>query len=464
MNVEDLQWQADKWGGVSPRVVDCLVECGHLDLVVQAADKRGDWFCARVAVRELCATEEFERAWAVMKPFAETGWLPAVSAGANILLRWGRVEEALALARPAGATWKVGEVCRAYADVLAKAGRVDEAITVLEPHLVERRVLPSLVEMTEGQGRDERVLELLAPLAEEARRVQAEGRSSALWRALDLQAEVLERSGRVEEAIRILGADVAARRYGPQNTVESYAELLARHGRIEELRQAATSGHAREALPPLVRALEDAGRAREAETMLREFIATTDYPRHCQSLLMHLLAGQKRIDEAVEVVRPTFEDPWDDLLQPAVLMLAENGLHERALRLLDERSPEFLEEALHWVPSNRWWLMGESGRCREAIAEVEAMPGLDAFERDTTIASLLAQDGRPDEAIELLRSHAGLGAATDLAELLIRQNRAAEAIAAIPSVAAQREDAQRWWGTWSSKDAGSTDEPPFGGP
>ncbi|MET9607281.1 hypothetical protein ABZZ17_19725 [Streptomyces sp. NPDC006512] len=460
MNVDDLQWQASNWGGVSPQVVDCLVGGGHLELVVRAADERGDWFCAQAAVRELCATEEFERSWALMKPFADTGWLPAVSAGADILLRWGRVEDALALARPDGATWQAVEVCRAYAEVLVKAGRVDEAITVLEPHLGDARVPASLVEMTEGQGKDERVLELIVPLAEEARRVQAEGRCSSFWEALGLQAAVLERSGRVEEAIQILGADVAARRYGPRNTVASYAELLARHGRIEELRQAATGGHAREALAPLVRILEGAGRAGEAEAMLRAFITTAECPRNGQYLLMNLLAGQHRIDEALEAVRPTFQNLWDGLLQPAVLMLVDHGLHERALRLLDECSPEFLEET-HWVPSNRWWLMGETGRCREAIAEVEAMPDLDADERDSTIASLLAQDGRLDEAIELLRPHAGLSAATDLAKMLIRQNRSAEAIAAIPSVAAQREDAQRRWGTWSSAEAESTDGRPL---
>ncbi|GLV85824.1 hypothetical protein Slala03_55130 [Streptomyces lavendulae subsp. lavendulae] len=287
-------------------MVDHLVEHGHLELVVQAADERGDWFCARAAMRELCAAKDFERAWAVMKPFAETGWLPAVSAGADVRVRWSRAEDALASARPEGATWQAGEVCQAYAKVLVKAGRVDEALTVLEPHLADGRVLPSLVEMTEGRGEDERVLELIVPLAEEARRVQAEGGSSSLWRALDLQAEVLERSGRAEEAMRILGADVAARRYGPQNTVETYAEL--------ELLQAAHDGHAREALPPLVRALKDAGRAHEAETVLRTFIADTDYPDSYQAFLMDLLAGQERIDEAVEAVRPTFAGPWNGLL------------------------------------------------------------------------------------------------------------------------------------------------------
>ena len=41
-------------------------------------------------------------------------------------------------------------------------------------------------------------------------------------------AETLAGTGRADEAIRSLGADVAARRYGPQNTVELYTELLAR--------------------------------------------------------------------------------------------------------------------------------------------------------------------------------------------------------------------------------------------
>lgn len=440
-------------------MVDLLVEGGHLDLVVEAADRRGDWFCARGAARELCTTEEFERAWAVMKPFADSGWLPALSAGADILVRWGRIDEALALVRPDETAWQAVEACRAYAEVLVKTGCVDEAITVLEPHLSDGRIPRSLVEMTEGQGRDDRVLALLVPLAQEARRVQTQGGSHRHWETLDLQAEVLERSGRVDEAISVLGTDVAARRYGPQNTVETYVGLLARHGRIEELHRAVTTGgHAREALRPLVGALQDAGRTGEAETLLRELIAATDYPGSCQSLLMDLLAGQDRIDEAVEVVRPTFEDPWEGLLYVAVRMLAENGLQERALRLLDECSQDFLEET-YWVPSTRWWLMGETGRCREAIAEVAADPDLYADERDITIASLLAQDGRSDEAMELLRTHPGLTAATDLAKLLIRQNRPIDAIAAIPSAAAQREHARRRWSTPNSTEADSIDGP-----
>ncbi|MFF2173154.1 tetratricopeptide repeat protein [[Kitasatospora] papulosa] len=436
MNTENLEWQADSYGGVNPQVVDALLERGYLELVVQAAGEREDWFCARGAARDLCTAGEFGRAWEVVRPFAETGWLPAVSAGADILLEWGRIEEALALVRPDGARREQGEACKVYAQVLVQAGQVDTAIATLVPHLRDERLLSFLVEMTEGQGRDEQILDLVTPLAEEARRMHAEGRRESLGRAMDLQARVLERSGRVEEAIAGLGADVAARRSSAEIMRMSYVRLLARHGRIEDLRQMATADQEDAAFEPLVTALENAGRAEEAEALLRDYIAATHCPANYQVLLMELLVRQGRLDDAVEAVSPTFEDPWNGLLESAVLMLAERGRHEQALGLLEERSPEFLEESAHWVPSNRWWLMAESGRCRDAIAEIETAPELEPEERDPVLAWLLAQDGRLDEAIDLLRSCSGEHG-TQLAELLVRQNRPLEALAAIPRVAAR---------------------------
>lgn len=424
--------------------MDSLLEHGHVDLVVRAAAERGDWFCAQGAVRVLQAAGEFERAWGVMKPFAETGWLPAVSAGVDILLAWGRVEEALTLTCPVGEEPSAG-ACEVYAETLVKCGRVDEAISFLEPHLRDRWTMRCLVAMTEGQGRDARVLELLVPLADEARHHRTQGSPHPLWEALDLQAEVLERSGKVEEAIRVLGDDVAERRYGPQNTVRSYAQLLARHGRVRELQQAATGGHAREAFRPLMKAFTAAGRARDAEEILRRHIATAEYPRNQQWFLLEFLVEQGRIEEAIAVGRPAFEDPWESPLQGVVFLLAENGLHDRALQLLDECSPEFVAEPGDWIPSNRWWLMGEMGRCREAITEIEATPELDAEDRACTIAGLMARDSRLDEAISLLAEHPGHRATTDRAHLLARQNRPLEALAAIPGVAAQREEQDQRW-------------------
>ncbi|MEW2063744.1 hypothetical protein AB0899_23775 [Streptomyces sp. NPDC007002] len=416
-----------------------------MDLVVRTAAERGDWFCAQGAVRALQAKGERERAWEVMKPFTETGWLPAVSAGADVLLAWGRVEEALTLTRPVGEEVPTG-ACEVYAETLVKCGRADEAITFLEPHLRDRWTMRCLVAMTQGQGRDARVLELLVPLADEARHAQAQGRSHPFWEALDLQAEVLERSGRAEEAIRVLGDDVAEHRYGPRNTVQSYAQLLARHGRVEQLQQAVTGGHAREALRPLTKAFTAAGRAQDAEEILRRHIATAEYPGNEQWFLIEFLIEQRRFEEAIAVGRRTFEDPWESPLQGVVFLLAENGLHDRALQLLDECSPEFVAERGDWVPSNRWWLMGELGRCREAINQIEATPERDSEERACTIAGLMAQDSRLDEAISLLAKHPGDRATTDRAHLLARQNRPLEALAAIPDIAAQREKQEQRWG------------------
>ncbi|MFB7330994.1 hypothetical protein ACFC00_05045 [Streptomyces adustus] len=87
--------------------------------------------------------------------------------------------------------------------------------------------------------------------------------------------------------------------------------------------------------------------------------------------------------------------------------------------------------------------MGEAGRAREAIAQVEALPADEVDDRELTIAGLLAQDGRVEEAIALLRRLPGTRAATDLAELLISQDRFAEAVAVIPDVAAQRREKEK---------------------
>lgn len=81
-----------------------LVKCGQVELLIEAARERGDWFCADAAVRELLAAGEADRALAVMEPFAATGWHRALDRVAEIMILQGRVEEALALVRPPGRT------------------------------------------------------------------------------------------------------------------------------------------------------------------------------------------------------------------------------------------------------------------------------------------------------------------------------------------------------------------------
>ncbi|MEU7333696.1 hypothetical protein ABZ668_35055, partial [Streptomyces parvus] len=89
-------------------------------------------------------------------------------------------------------------------------------------------------------------------------------------------------------------------------------------------------------------ALEGVGRAEEAETLLRDCIVAADCPGNYGVLLVELLVRQGRLDDAVEAVRPMFEDRWNGLLQSTVMMLAEHGCHDQALQLLEERSAYWL--------------------------------------------------------------------------------------------------------------------------
>jgi hypothetical protein len=112
VNVDDLEWQLSNLGGVLPRIVDEILERGGLEVLVEAAGEREDWFCAVGAARGLCTAGEFGRAWTVMEPFAASGGQPAVRAGADVLLRWNRVEQALELAHSGGRGQESGDAWR----------------------------------------------------------------------------------------------------------------------------------------------------------------------------------------------------------------------------------------------------------------------------------------------------------------------------------------------------------------
>ncbi|MFJ1708085.1 hypothetical protein [Kitasatospora sp. NPDC088346] len=219
------------------------------------------------------------------------------------------------------------------------------------------------------------MLELLDPLAQSARQARGEARwYHPCHNAQELQAHVLERSGRTEEAIRILGADIAAGRFLTRNTLTAYAELLLRHGRIEALRELGAGNRAGVALPYYARALEGAGRAEEAEMVLREVIGSDEHPDRFRRPLIDLLARQGRLDEAVEVGRPTFEYHDACLLEGVIHLLQKAGRPEDALTLLDERSAEFVDEHPTWFASNRMWLLGEAGRYEEALDHAATRP------------------------------------------------------------------------------------------
>ncbi|WP_046777439.1 tetratricopeptide repeat protein [Streptomyces yangpuensis] len=435
MNVDDLEWQARHFGGLPPGRVDLLLERGGLDLVIRAAAERGEWFCAQGAAQALCRAGEFGRALRVMEPFVATGWRDALWARADILLRAGRSQEALDLVRPDEAGRASAAECRAFAELLTRAGRIDEAVDLLVPHMDESWILSALVEITEGRDRDERMLELIAPHAQSAREARSQGRwDHRFGEAQELQARVLERAGRADEAIGILGRDIAGRRFLAQNTLTAYAELLARHGRLDTLRELAAGGDARTVLDTYARALRDHGRADEAEAVMREAIAADDWVGHRARLSATLLCDG-RLDDAIAVAEPGFG--WYDcsnLLAPLVMLLDRP---EDVLHLMEH--PSVVPHHGHAEFRHQWWAtaLAGLGRVDEAIALAEAHP--DPWTDPRIVkAGLLDTAGRPDDAAAELRALGTVKAREALCEVLIRQGRPAEAIAVHPTVAEQR--------------------------
>ncbi|MFG2913400.1 hypothetical protein ACGF0D_10980 [Kitasatospora sp. NPDC048298] len=447
MNLDDLAWQRQFDGGIDPPMAEYLLEQGQLELLIETARDRGEWFCAQAAVRELCAAGEFERALAVLEPFVAVGWPFAVRESAAILVRQGRTEEGLALVRPDTAGLESAFDCRWFAEPLMEAGRVDEAVEVLTPHLGEPWILESLVDLTRGQHRDARALELLAPCAERALGGTADCRCPAAGgergcrhqpsAVLVLYAMVLERMGRADEAIRVLGPVVSEL----PRIAWLYAELLARQGRFEQLRELATGEHAEAALTAYADGLEESGRIREAEAVLREALEA-EHGR-ARPHLMKFLGRQGRLDEAVDVGRPTYEDDEGNLLHEAIDLLVRGDRPDQALELLDGLGAAYVDGHPDVVHLTRFYLLGKAGRYAEGAAEAKALSEREPGLWDSTLAWMLARDGREDEALDVLRSSTEHEAFRTVAMILGWQGRFAEAVAAIPTVSAQREAWER---------------------
>ncbi|MFJ6622654.1 tetratricopeptide repeat protein [Kitasatospora sp. NPDC091335] len=447
MNLDDVAWQRQFDGGIDGFMAENLARQGQLELLIETARDRGEWFCAEVAVSELCAAGEFERALTVLEPFVAVGWPIAVRESATIMIRQGRIEEGLALVRPDAAGLESAHDCRWFAEALVEAGRVDEAIEVLTPHLGEPWILESLLDLTGGQHRDARVLELLTPCAERARGGTADCRCSAAGgqreclhqpsAVLMLYGRVLERMGRADEAIRLLGPVLPV----VPSIARLYADLLAGQGRIDQLRELAAGEHADVARDRCAEVLEEQGRVREAEAVLHASLEAGD--RSARRRLMAFLARQGRLDEAVEAGRPAYEDAGENLLHEAIDLLIKAGRPERALELLNGLGAAYADAHADALRHTRLRLLAKAGRSAEGVTEVRALSVREPGQWDTTLAWLLDLDGRTDEALDLLRSSTEHGAHQEIAVILSRYGRYAEAVAAIPTVSAQREARKR---------------------
>ncbi|MET7290115.1 hypothetical protein [Streptomyces sp. NPDC005573] len=422
---------------VSPRTVSVLLEHGHLDLLVEAAGTiraggPGAWQCAQGAARELSRRGDREAAWQVVAPYARTRTWVAVKTAAELLESWGRAEEALALVRTREGEDRLAAPVEAR--LLVVLGRVQEAIDLLRPHLDDWYYLQGLVDATEGAGRDEQVLELLA------HHVEQELRTGRPLQATVMLARVLERQGRLDEAVEALQRNLDTGNSISVNVVEELARLLARHGRLRDLEELTTRSYGQYAVGELIGKLEEAGRTDAAFAAARR--AASDRPTRGSALLADLLVRHGRPAEALEAARPLLADRDCGCHEQDLLAkLLEHGHIDTAHDLLAElvsRPPQvsddedgrvYLAEWEEKLTGLRIWLLAESGRADEAIGILEGFSDDEFWLRRETLAGILDRQGRPDEAIAVLAASTDSLEAYELSDLLIRQGRAREGFA-----------------------------------
>ncbi|MFE5719064.1 tetratricopeptide repeat protein [Streptomyces erythrochromogenes] len=413
-------------GWIPPDLVARLIDRGHAETVRERA-LDGDWFCARGRARDLAARGRAEQALAALAPYAATGWWDAVGENAELLDRTGRTEEAVRLVRPYA---EAGEraALRHLALMLSRQGRAEEAYALLRPHIGDRFLAEPLVEVSAGQGRDEEVAALLRDRARPDRPcgrcggAQCPGGGARPSNAAALLAAVLERQGRTDEAVEVLRTHP----YAPVGGRDPLAELLARHGRIDDLRARAAASDDEYAARRLAELLESRGDVAGAVEAYRPHAAAGR--GRASVLLARLLARHGRGDEAVDVLRAL--DSADDwILDELCALYAAGGRSEEGLAHLDAVKARRGRE--EWeVFRLRAHLLAGCGRLDEAVEGIRAhLEGAAPYAAEE-LARLLAGAGRPEEAVAVLDPELpDHGRA--LAELLLDLGRIDEAVAVL---------------------------------
>ncbi|WP_327412061.1 hypothetical protein [Streptomyces sp. NBC_01233] len=276
-----------------------LMERGHFGILHSQA-AAGDWFCAhRLAQATLEDDPEppgRQTALALLEPFVATGWMKAVSTVVGLLAEWDRLDEAIALLRrPADSGHR--QALRQLATLLARQGRIDEVIALLGPRATDLVLAESLVELTADHGRDEEIAALL-PAVSVGPPDPFEPWRSDDWDTVPLHATLLERQGRVDEAVSLLHGHVYVDGVMYADHAQQLACLLARHGREAELREFAADGGEEYALAALADHLEERQRIDDAVDTLRA--ADVSGNPHVALHLSELLARHGRRSEAID--------------------------------------------------------------------------------------------------------------------------------------------------------------------
>ncbi len=391
----------------------------------------GEWFCALAWARLLGEQGRQADALEVLAPYLATGWWTAVVAAAELLEGWDRVDEAIEITR---VRMEAGHpmALEFYTRLLARHGRAEEAFTLLRPHLGEPSLAEALVDVAGLAGRDEEAAVLLTTRTEHQC-------SDFPWccRGLDrdtaigLLATIRERQGRTDEAIALL-------RTGSTTLLsnrEQLAALLARHGRLDELRAtAATAATAatddlRYAGQRLARLLEERGDVEGVIAAYRQADRPVAHDPNWAFELAQLLARHGRGDEAINVMRVQADarngDDW--ILHTLSDLYLDQSRPEDGLVHLDALAAARGGEEdwdLYWL---RLPLIAACDGVDEAIAHARAHPEGTTWYAAAHIAELLAGAGRTEEAVAVLEQHASANS-HDLAGYLIDLDRVEDAL------------------------------------
>lgn len=452
MDAADLDYRARTLTGcIPPHLVSRLIELGHTEEVeVQAG--RGEWFCALTRARLLAGQDRQAQALEVLAPYVATGWWKAAEATAELLEEWGRVEEAIALAHPYA---EAGDrlALDFFARLLARHGRGDEAFALLRPHIEDWFLAAALVDIAEAAGRDEDAASLLAARIAAGHRCDTPScsrRHVEPWNAIGLLAAIRERQGRIDEAIALLHTRDAT----SVNSRDQLADLLARHDRIEELRTYAAAechGHAAQRLAEL---LEECGDVEGAIAVYRHLGGSPARQAHAAVQLAQLLMRHGRGDEATKVLRSLADSPGGDqdwIVDMLCTHYANQGRAEDGLAYLDTPKSRRGEEDWTFFRM-RLQLMVACGLREEAIELARTHPEGGTWYAAWSIAELLADAGRTEEAVAILEQHES-GVSNLLARYLLDLGRVKDAVALL-----QQRDPGPAKQLWSGA---PTDAPPF---
>ncbi|MFD5071487.1 tetratricopeptide repeat protein [Streptomyces sp. NPDC058369] len=454
MDATDLEYRARTRSGCIPReLVSRLLERGHADVVEsQAGD--GEWYCALAWARALGDEGREADALKALAPYVATGWWTAVVAAAELLEGWGRTDEAIDIIRT---RMEAGHpmALEAYTRLLARHGRAEEAFELLVPHVDDWVLATALVDVAFVAGRDEEAAALLAG------RIRGDHRCDGPWccrgldpdTALGLLATIRERQNHIDEAIALL----RRRQITSINSRDQLADLLARHGQVEELRAyAALDGH-EEAVQRLAEQLEEDGDLEGAIAVYGQGDGPAARDPNSAYELAQLLARHRRGTGAIAVMRAQADahhsDDW--ILHALSELCLDQGRPADGLAhldALDARRGGENEWELYWM---RLPLIAACSGVDKAVGQARAHPEGNTWYAAEHIARLLADAARTEEAVTVLQPHEHRNS-HDLAGYLIDLGRIDEALAVLqhpqPPTAAKTTTPL------------GPEEPPFSGP